>query len=318
MTDNRPIKIGSIQEVYISFYHFRLLIASVLSAVFVIFIFFYLSSPTLYRSEIVLEPITYESSGAISASSITNKVIGSAGLDNLLGGALDTKDPILIGIEEFKSKEFQHNFLASYDLLIDFFAIKRVINGSPVYDENVYSISKQKWTRPKDINGISEPNKNEISRRFEKFLNIDPDPDSGLIVVTFDFFSPSLAQEILSNLISSFNEYKRRNVVQEASQSINYINMQLEDLTQVELRSIFYRMIESEYKKIVFSNSRKDYFFKVIDPASLPDRKSSISLIMTMILASILGFILSTIIIFIYAMNPNLRFVRKFSIFIRS
>ena len=45
-------------------------------------------------------------------------MLGSSGLNELLGSTLGDKNQILIGIEEFKSKEFQHKFLTDTKLLM--------------------------------------------------------------------------------------------------------------------------------------------------------------------------------------------------------
>ena len=99
-----------------------------------------------------------------------------------------------------------------------------------------------------------------------KFLDVDIDSDSGLAVITFDFYSPAMSQQILSLMVASFNDYKRNLAVDISNLSIEYINQQLETVNKLE-EVFFTKMIESELKKVVFSKSRSDYFFRVVDPA---------------------------------------------------
>lgn len=316
--DEINLNLDSRRSLFKAFYLFRRLYFYLLASITFIFLIFNIFSPNLYRSEITVEPLIYEDSSISSASGLASSVLGSSGLNELLGSTLGDKNQILIGIEEFKSKEFQHKFLIDNNLLVDFFSIKRISNDKPVYDESVYSISKKQWNRKPDLNGSKVPNKNEIQRRFEKFLDVDIDSDSGLAVITFDFYSPAMSQQILSLMVASFNDYKRNLAVDISNLSIEYINQQLETVNKLEVRSIFYKMIESELKKVVFSKSRSDYFFRVVDPASLPDKKSNLSLSILLILSLILSILIGFMLMVLYISYPNTKFTRWIKFFVRS
>jgi hypothetical protein len=67
------------------------------------------------------------------------------------------------------------------------------------------------------------------------------------------------------------NQKFREYVAAEAERSIEYLYGELEKASSVELRQVIHRLIETQIQTIMLTNVRKDFVFRVIDPAAAPD-----------------------------------------------
>ena len=59
--------------------------------------------------------------------------------------------------------------------------------------------------------------------------------------------------------------------IQDARKSLAYLEKEVDAARVVEIKETLYKLIESQYKTMLFSNVNDDYAFKVVDPALVPD-----------------------------------------------
>ena len=62
-----------------------------------------------------------------------------------------------------------------------------------------------------------------------------------------------------------------------------------------DLQTLFYNLIQSQTEKMMLANVRKNMFFKTIDPATVPEKKSEPKRALICILGAFLGEYLSLI-----------------------
>jgi len=102
-------------------------------------------------------------------------------------------------------------------------------------------------------------------------MAIRENKDTGTITVGIDLKDRSIAAQWANGIVSLLNEQFRKQVAAEAQRSTNYLNGELDKTSSVELRQVIHRLIESQIQTIMLANVRKDFVFRVIDPAVVQD-----------------------------------------------
>ena len=73
---------------------------------------------------------------------------------------------------------------------------------------------------------------------------------------------------------SRANAATQQRALREAEDSIKFLQSRLDSTESIELRQGIYRLMEAQLKQIVAASARREYAFRVIDPAQVPDKDS--------------------------------------------
>ena len=103
---------------------------------------------------------------------------------------------------------------------------------------------------------------------FAKFVK---DIKSGLVVLRVDWHDRALVAEWANGLVELANEELRKRAIADANATLVVLERELARAEAVELQSALSRLIESQLKTRTIAAVRKEYAFKVIDPATTPD-----------------------------------------------
>ena len=76
-------------------------------------------------------------------------------------------------------------------------------------------------------------------------------------------------------MIRDINDEIRNQDISEAESSIEYLSQQIDNSPAVDLRDLFYDLIQTQTETMMLANVREEYVFKTIDPATVPEEKSS-------------------------------------------
>ena len=120
-------------------------------------------------------------------------------------------------------------------------------------------------------------------------------------MVTFSVksLSPLAAQQWGQWLVEDINEHMRQQDVAEAEARIDYLENKLTDTNIAGMQQVFYQLIESETRTVMLANAQREYVFKTIDPAVVPQEKSEPKRALIAILAIMLGGMLGIFIVFL-------------------
>lgn len=121
-------------------------------------------------------------------------------------------------------------------------------------------------------------------------LSIKEDRKTGLLTLTIEWTNPELAALWANEIVARGNHYLRARAIDLSEKNLVYLNQQLEKTSVVELQSSIYSLIELEIKKIMIARSNEEYAFKVVDPARVPEEKSSPKRVLISLLGLFLGF----------------------------
>jgi uncharacterized protein involved in exopolysaccharide biosynthesis len=262
-----------------------------------------INQPNVYKAETLLMSVDEEQSGLSGLSGSLGGFASIAGVSLPDDGNTNTK----LALELVQSRQFINEFINNYDLLVPIMAAKGwdMATNTLIIDESAYDVENKKWLRKPVAMRTSKPSEQEAYDKFLTLLNIEKQPKTKFIRLSIEFYSPHLAAQWTRDLVAMLNKHIRNSDKVEAQESIEYLKELSQSSDVVELRRVFSGLMEEQIKSQMIAEVRKDYVFKVIDPAVAPELKSKPQRAIIIIIAGFLGGILGLIIILYRAGREN-------------
>mgnify|MGYP001277939296 CR=1 FL=1 len=162
------------------------------------------------------------------------------------------------------------------------------------------------WDEEKKNWKISE-DAPELKDGYQLLLNsLEISFDKSLITLDFTFHDADEVSNILNLLIYSLNEHLRNLSIQESTLNIAFLKEEIVKTQLADSKEMLYRLVENQTQSIMLANTRKDYAFKIIDPAVQPEFPAGPNRKLIVIIGTILGSIFSL------AFALVLNFVKQF------
>lgn len=266
----------SFLEIWHILVRFRVMILSIILVSTLASALFALMMTPAYRAAIQVAPVSEKGSN----SRIAGQLGELAGLTGLTGINMEEGSKKNESIATLKSRRFTEQFIKDEKLL-------------PVLFHNSWDTENQRWngTDPEDV-----PTLEDAWRLFDKKIRrISEDRSAGLVVLSIEWEDPAEAARWANDLIHRVNEMLRKKAAAESESAISYLQEQLGKTSVVELRQVVNRLIESEMKKIILANITREYAFRVIDPAVVPEEPFKPMVPLMTVLGTILGAMLGVI-----------------------
>ena len=208
--------------------------------------------PPVYRAEAVLTAADDKAMGTLpSLLGGLGGVAAMAGID--LGG----KNDIEISLAMLKSKKFLSAFIQENGLMQELFWRK-------------WDATAKAWKGPPE----DAPTVADALLMLDRgLISTTRDRRTGIITVAVEWTDRHKAAAWTNLLIKRVNEVMREQAIQEARQSIDFLNKELAKTNVLELQQAIYHLTETQINRIVMANVRQEFAFKVIDPAMAPDAK---------------------------------------------
>tara|TARA_R110001583_G_scaffold10782_16_gene49629 strand:+ start:3371 stop:4399 length:1029 start_codon:yes stop_codon:yes gene_type:complete len=262
-------------------------------------IFFALSKPDVYKASAISAPASAEG-GAGGLGALAGQFGGLASMAgiNLGGGG---GDKTALALEILKSRSFIENFIAKHALLVPLMAGENwdVATDTLMLNNELYDQVNSKWLRdvkpPKKV----EPSSWEAYKEFSKLLSVSQDKTTSMVTIEIEYFSPTMAKQWLTWLISDINGFMRDQDQKEAQDSIDYLTNQLENIQVTTMETVFYQLIEEQTKNMMLTKVKAEYVLKTIDPPQVPDEKAGPKRALIVVLGTMLGGMLSVLIVLI-------------------
>ncbi len=231
--------------------------------------------PKIYRGKIVVAPVL--ESDQVGASGV-----GGA-LSNELGGIASMAGIDLGG--DARKQEFLAT-LRSMGLARDFVVAE---NLTPLLYPDLWDAKAGTW-RP----GVKIPTLGAAARKFaDHHRAITDDRKTGMVTVTVDWTSPEIAARLANDTISMVNDRLRGEVVRQSDSAIQYLYRELAKTSMVGVQQGINELIEQQIDKAMMASVQKEYAYKIIDPAVVPDVKYSPQRILITSIGGIAGLIFS-------------------------
>lgn len=263
-----------------------------------------LSSPNIYKASALLSPSESQSGSGLGG--MANQLGGLAALAGVdIGGGEGSQTALAVQV--LNSRKFVSNFITNRKILVPLMATNgwEMVSDSLQYDEEVYDPINNLWLRePKGLRK-SKPSSQEA---YDVFINevfsITQDKENGSFTISIMHYSPFLAQTWVNWLVDDINEVMRERKKRETQQNLAYLNNQLNKTSVAEMQSTFYELIKEQTKSLMLTEVQKDFVFKVVDPAVVPEMKLKPQRAVISLMGFVLGGIIGLLVVF-------LRFVIK-------
>lgn len=249
---------ATLLELFGSIAKYKLMILAISSSVMIVATLATFLITPVYRSEILLAPVT-ERATPRGLGSLVSQLgnLSSFSIPGLNHGANAKNE----AIATLLSRDFTKEFIVSENLL-------------PIIFDNSWDENAGTW----NVSAEDVPTLSEAFQCFDEDIRtVTEDRVTGLITLTIDWHDRHLASQWANELVKRVNERLRQRAVAESEKSINYLQRELRKTSVVELQQAIYRLIEAQIKEIMIANVRDEYSFKVIDSAEVPDENDYVS-----------------------------------------
>ncbi len=257
-----------------------------------------LSLPNQYKATALLAPAQSDGGDLSSALGQLGGLASLAGVSIGIGESSESQ----IAQEIMKSWSFVETFIADNDLEVEVYATKGWSKSSNmlVIDDDVYDITQQSWLlEDDDTDAPRPPTSWELFERFQKIVSVSEDKKSGLVSVSIEYFSPQIAKKWLDMYVSAINEHMQSRQVVKVSNNIAYLKAQIDKTSIAEMREVFYTIIEEQTKNKMVAEASPDYAFVAVSPSMVPEEKSKPKRALICILGTILGGMLSVLLVLV-------------------
>jgi uncharacterized protein involved in exopolysaccharide biosynthesis len=207
-----------------------------------------LQMPNIFRAEVLLAPAQQQTGAASNLRSQFGGLAALAGID--LGSTASDKEEALATL---RSPGFARDFIRKHNLM-------------PVLFKDEWNPQSNTWR-----NG-QPPSLEMATKRFMTDVRmITEDKKTNLITVAVEWRTPKLAADWANSMVAMVNERLRHEAIDRSKRSVAYLNGELQRTDSVNLREPIYRLIEAQINSAMLANVQRDYAFKVIDPAVVPE-----------------------------------------------
>ncbi len=256
-------------DLWRTMWSYRIAIASITGVMCALSVVFALVAPPKYRAEAVL-------------SEVEDRTMGGGGLAGQLGGFASLVGMNLGGmgassresLAVLRSRALAEEFIRRNELL-------------PVlFDKPDPDAPPSVW-------------RGALLLR-EGILQIQQDPRTSLITVAITWKDPQVAADWANGFVALANEMLRTRALRNAESSIDYLRKLVQKTDVVELRSVIYKLIESETKTLMLANVREEYAFVVVDPAAAPEFRHTPKRTLVVVFGTLFGGFLGLMYAFVH------------------
>lgn len=157
------------------------------------------------------------------------------------------------------------------------------------FNEDIFDINTELWK-------INEPSDEDFYNSVMTDLRITQE-SSGFTKLSYSHISPFFAKKFLDIILTELNEKVRQDDLNDASNSLDYLTRMFEVTKQKEIRAVITGLVEENLRVTMLANADKFFVLKPLDPAFIPESKSSPARTFIVLLGLICGFISSVIIL---------------------
>jgi uncharacterized protein involved in exopolysaccharide biosynthesis len=253
-----------------------------------------IQQPNIYKAETVLMPVTDDKGGLGALAGSLGGLASMAGIGGDTGN-----DNTKLALQLVKSRAFISEFIEKYDLLVPIMATEGwdLPSNTLIYNPNFYDPETKEWLRKVNAPFKPKPSLQEAHAAFLKMLSIEQEPKTKFVKISIEFYSPEMAADWVTKLVTLLNDKIRNIDIEEADNSIKYLAQLASSSPISGLQTVFSGLMEEQIKSKMLAQVRTDYVFKIVDPAIAPERKAKPQRALIIIIAGFLGGIIGLVIV---------------------
>ena len=256
-----------------------------------------LSMPDQYKATALLAPAKSDGGGLSGALGQMGGLASLAGIS--LGGS--ESGEAQIAQEIMKSWSYIEGFIADNDLAVELAAVQGWSKGSNELQINdgVYDTENKQWLTENEAGVTGPPSSWSLFQAFSGRLAVSEDKKSGLVLVTIEYYSPQVAKQWVDLYVESINRFMQQRQLTKVSRNIEYLQEQIGKTSIAEMQEVFYSIIEEQTKNKMLAEASPDYAFVAVGPSMVPEEKSQPKRALICILGTLLGGMLSVLLVLI-------------------
>ena len=256
-----------------------------------------LSVPNQYKATALLAPAQSDGGGLSGALGQLGGLASLAGVS--LGGG--ESGEAQIAQEIMKSWSYIEGFIADNNIAVEVYAAEGWSKGSNTLQINndAYDAETAEWLLEDESGAIKLPSSWQLFQAFSGMLSVSEDKKSGLVSVSIEYYSPQIAKQWVDMYIESINRFMQQRQIDKVTRNINYLQEQIEKTAIAEMQEVFYTIIEEQTKNKMLAEASPDYVFVAVGPSMVPELKSQPKRALTCILGTLLGGMLSVLLVLI-------------------
>ena len=296
----------NLRELFTVLWVDKIKIIAVTAMFAILSVFYALSVPNQYKASVSLVPAQQQSGGISGALAQLGGIASLAGVS--LGSGDSSESQIAQRI--MQSWSFIDDFIKSNNLEIDIFAAEGWdrASGKLNIDEDLYNSGTKQWlVKNEETNKVGMPSSWRLFETFTEILSVSEDKKTGLVSMSIEYYSPQIAKQWLDMYISAINKHMQERQMAKVTRNIEYLEAQIAKTTIAEMQEVFYTIIEEQLKSKMLAEANPDYAFVAVSPTMVPEQKSQPKRALICILGTLLGGILSILMVLImhYAKKSN-------------
>ncbi len=206
-------------------------------------------------------------------------------------------------MEIVKTWGFLEIFIIDNDIQVEVFAAEGWSRSTNklVIDTELYDVINKKWVREFDTSKgqKAEPSSWELFEEFKERVNVSQNKTSGLISLSVEYYSPTIAKQWTDKLVKAINSHIQKQDREEAIKSIAYLNDKIKETNIAGMQTVFYQLIEEQTKTLMLAEVSDEYVFKTLSPAKVAEENAKPKRELITILGFMLGGMLAVIIVLI-------------------
>ena len=288
----------NLKEIFNVLINGKRIIFSVATSALIIGIVYSLVMPNKFESKAIL--VAAESSGGgISGALQSYSGLASLAGINLPGESAENNSAK--ALKKISSLSFFEKNVLPNIFLPDLMAIKSWDHKSNemIYDQNIYNITSNKWTRNYSYPKLLVPSAQESFKEFKKIMSLSEDNKTGFVTLTLKHQSPFIAKEWTELIVREINSYYRQKDKLESQKAVTYLNEQISMTNLSEIKEAIAELLQQETQKLTLIEAKQFYVFDYIDPPAVMERKSEPKRFLIIMLATFIGISLGVLITFI-------------------
>ena len=255
-------------------------------------IFFSLSISNTYTSRAILASAGDSNSGL---SGLASQYAGVASLAGISIPSSGKVDKVGQGMESIQSLSFFEELITE-DLYIKLQAAdgwNRDTNTLIIHP-GMYDVETKKWVSTQIFSVNGKPTIQSAHRGLLNNLSIFIDNKTGFVKLSFEHYSPYVAQEILDLIILQINNNSKLEDIAIAQDSIEYLKNEVKNTQLTDLRFVINSLIQKQIETIALANASPEYLLKTLSEPYPPEIKTGPDRKIITIVIFLFGFILSS------------------------
>ena len=257
-----------------------------------------LSLSDQYKATVLLAPAQSDSSDLSGALGQLGGLASLAGVD--IGGG-DSSEAQMAQ-EIMKSWSFIDVFIAENNISVEVYAAEGWSRGSNELqiDDDIYDAETKTWLVENDNTGeVGPPSSWVLFQAFSERLVVSENKKSGLVSVSIEYYSPQIAKQWLDMYVAAINAHMQQRQMAKVTNNINYLQAQIENTSIAEMREVFYTIIAEQTKNKMMTEASPEYAFVAVSPSMVPEEKSQPYRSIICIIGTLLGGILSGLLVLV-------------------